>query len=172
MDAREPGRRPAGLGDERAARLPLRREDAAAAHRARALRLREDRRGLRHGLHLLRDPAVPRQAPEPAAQATSSPRSRGSPRRGIQEAILVSQDTLAYGRDLPGNGDIGDLLLALSDTRDAVDPADVSASRARQRPPRGQVGARARRAVPRHAGAARRRRRSSAPCAARSRRGA
>jgi ribosomal protein S12 methylthiotransferase len=37
--------------------------------------------------------------------------------RGVQEAILVSQDTLAYGRDLGGNGDIGDLLLALSDTR-------------------------------------------------------
>jgi ribosomal protein S12 methylthiotransferase len=36
--------------------------------------------------------------------------------RGIQEVILVSQDTLAYGRDLPGNGDITDLLLALSDT--------------------------------------------------------
>jgi ribosomal protein S12 methylthiotransferase len=35
---------------------------------------------------------------------------------GIQEAILVSQDTLAYGKDLPGNGDIGDLLLALSET--------------------------------------------------------
>ena len=34
---------------------------------------------------------------------------------GVQEAILVSQDTLAYGRDLPGNGDIGDLLLALGD---------------------------------------------------------
>jgi ribosomal protein S12 methylthiotransferase len=41
----------------------------------------------------------------------------GLARRGIQEAILVSQDTLAYGRDLPGNGDIGDLLLALSDTK-------------------------------------------------------
>jgi len=40
----------------------------------------------------------------------------GLVRRGIQEAILVSQDTLAYGRDLPGNGDIGDLLLALSET--------------------------------------------------------
>jgi ribosomal protein S12 methylthiotransferase len=40
----------------------------------------------------------------------------GLARRGIQEAILVSQDTLAYGRDLPGNGDAGDLLLALSDT--------------------------------------------------------
>jgi ribosomal protein S12 methylthiotransferase len=40
----------------------------------------------------------------------------GLARQGIQEAILVSQDTLAYGRDLPGNGDIADLLLALSDT--------------------------------------------------------
>ena len=37
--------------------------------------------------------------------------------RGLQEAILVSQDTLAYGRDLPGNGDIGDLLQALGETR-------------------------------------------------------
>jgi ribosomal protein S12 methylthiotransferase len=37
--------------------------------------------------------------------------------RGVQEAILVSQDTLAYGRDLPGNGDIGALLGALGDTR-------------------------------------------------------
>src|SRR5205085_4639421 len=37
--------------------------------------------------------------------------------RGVQEAVLVSQDTPAYGRDLPGNGDIGDLLLALADTR-------------------------------------------------------
>src|SRR5438552_1718186 len=38
--------------------------------------------------------------------------------RGVQEAILVSQDTLAYGRDIAGNGDIGDLLLALGeDTR-------------------------------------------------------
>src|SRR5262245_6360385 len=41
----------------------------------------------------------------------------GLARQGIQEAILVSQDTLAYGRDRMGNGDIGDLLLALSDTR-------------------------------------------------------
>jgi ribosomal protein S12 methylthiotransferase len=42
----------------------------------------------------------------------------GLARRGVQEAILVSQDTLAYGRDIPGNGDAGDLLLALGeDTR-------------------------------------------------------
>jgi ribosomal protein S12 methylthiotransferase len=37
--------------------------------------------------------------------------------RGVQEAILVSQDTLAYGRDIPCNGDIADLLLALGETR-------------------------------------------------------
>ncbi len=54
--------------------------------------------------------------------------------RGVQEAILVSQDTLAYGRDLPGNGDIGDLLLALGEHADAVDPPDVPAPGARQRP--------------------------------------
>src|SRR6059058_6250101 len=35
--------------------------------------------------------------------------------RGIQEAILVSQDTLAYGRELSGNGDTADLLRALGD---------------------------------------------------------
>jgi len=40
---------------------------------------------------------------------------QGLAARGVQEAILVSQDTLAYGKDLSGNGDIGDLLLALGD---------------------------------------------------------
>ena len=40
---------------------------------------------------------------------------QGLAARGVQEAILVSQDTLAYGRDLPGNGDIADLLKALGD---------------------------------------------------------
>jgi ribosomal protein S12 methylthiotransferase len=40
----------------------------------------------------------------------------GLARRGLKEAILVSQDTLAYGKDRPGTGDIGDLLLALSGT--------------------------------------------------------
>ena len=39
-------------------------------------------------------------------------------RDGIQEVVLVSQDTLAWGKDLPGSGrsDFGDLLLALSET--------------------------------------------------------
>jgi ribosomal protein S12 methylthiotransferase len=37
---------------------------------------------------------------------------------GIAEVVLVSQDTLAYGKDLPGpdRPDFGDLLLALGDT--------------------------------------------------------
>jgi ribosomal protein S12 methylthiotransferase len=39
-------------------------------------------------------------------------------RDGVQEVVLVSQDTLAYGKDLPGpvRPDFGDLLLALSET--------------------------------------------------------
>jgi ribosomal protein S12 methylthiotransferase len=37
--------------------------------------------------------------------------------RGVQEAVLVSQDTLAWGRDLGTGEDVGDLLLALSETR-------------------------------------------------------
>jgi ribosomal protein S12 methylthiotransferase len=36
--------------------------------------------------------------------------------RGLREAILVSQDTLAWGRDLGARADIGDLLLALGET--------------------------------------------------------
>jgi ribosomal protein S12 methylthiotransferase len=40
----------------------------------------------------------------------------GLARRGIREAVLVSQDTLAWGKDRPGDGDVGDLLLALSRT--------------------------------------------------------
>jgi ribosomal protein S12 methylthiotransferase len=39
-------------------------------------------------------------------------------RDGVQEVVLVSQDTLAWGKDLrsPGRPGFGDLLLALSDT--------------------------------------------------------
>lgn len=39
-------------------------------------------------------------------------------RVGVAEVVLVSQDTLAYGKDLPGPGrpDFGDLLQALSET--------------------------------------------------------
>src|SRR5262249_33250068 len=39
-------------------------------------------------------------------------------REGVEEVVLVSQDTLAWGKDLPGLGraDFGDLLLALSET--------------------------------------------------------
>jgi ribosomal protein S12 methylthiotransferase len=42
----------------------------------------------------------------------------GLARDGVVEAVLVSQDTLAYGQDLPGPGrpDFGDLLLALGGT--------------------------------------------------------
>ena len=83
----------------------------------------------------------------------------GLARRGIQEAILVSQDTLAYGRDLPGNGDIGDLLLALvGHAMPWIRPMYLHPAHVNDRLV-GEVGARPRGAVPRHARAARRRRR-------------
>src|SRR4029077_6367354 len=39
-------------------------------------------------------------------------------RAGVAEVVLVSQDTLAYGKDLPGpdRPDFGDLLLAVGET--------------------------------------------------------
>ena len=78
--SRQPGRRQAGLGHERAARLSLRLEDSAAADLEGALRVREDRRRLRHGLHLLRHPPVPGRPQEPDAPGH---RGRG---RGAGEA--------------------------------------------------------------------------------------
>ena len=84
--SRPPGRRPPRLGDRRPARLPLRRGHPAAAHRQGAVRLREDRRGLRHGLHLLRDPAVSRHAPQPRARRH---RARG---RGARRARRAGGD--------------------------------------------------------------------------------
>ena len=56
-------------------------------------------------------------------QARSRPRTdivaevEGLRRARHPGGVLVSQDTLAYGGILTGNGDIGDLLLALSDTK-------------------------------------------------------
>ena len=67
----------------------------------------------------------------------------------------MSQDTLAYGRDLPGNGDIGDLLLALSDTKMPwIRPMYLHPAHVNERLI-GEVAAGAGGALPRHAGAAR-----------------
>jgi len=75
------------------------------------------------------DMGAPSGAIPPVPGATQPPARRivreveGLAARGVQEAILVSQDTLAYGRDLPGNGDIAYLLQALGTIRACVDPA-------------------------------------------------
>ena len=77
------------------------------------------------------------------------------------------------GATCPGNGDIGDLLLALSDTRDAVDPADVPASR--RTSPTGSIAkwrARARGARTSTCRSSTATTASCAPCAAASPRGA
>ena len=117
--------RPANRHDWATAAPPGYLYDAAApraAHRRGAVRVREDRRGLRHGLHLLRDPPVPRPPPQPPARRH---RRRGG---GARRARRAGGDPRLPGhaRLRPGPAratvDIGDLLLALSDTRDAVDP--------------------------------------------------
>src|SRR5215470_8713408 len=67
----------------------------AAPHRARAVCLREDRRRLRHGLHVLCDPTVPRGAPEPPSSRhrgrggrAGAPRNPGSDPRLSRHARL------------------------------------------------------------------------------------
>ena len=63
---RPSSRRPPRLGDVGATGLSLRRHHAAAPGRPRAVRVREDRGRLRHGLHVLRDSPVPRTPSEPS----------------------------------------------------------------------------------------------------------
>ena len=91
--------------------------DAAAAHRPGAVRLREDRRGLRHGLHVLRDPAVPRPPPEPPARRHRGRGEGARARAGSRRRSWSRRTRSPTGAISAGNGDIGDLLLALSDTR-------------------------------------------------------
>ena len=56
---------------ESARAVPLPRPHAARARHAAALRLHQDRRGLRPSLHLLRDSAVSRQVPQPPLRVAS-----------------------------------------------------------------------------------------------------
>src|SRR3990172_6993462 len=149
-------------------RLPPRRDAAAAPDAAGALRLREDRRGLRHGLHLLRHPPVPRPPPEPPARRRR-PRGRGAGRArhpggdpGLAGHARVRARPAGRGRRHgPARG-------ARRDAH-AVDPPDVPAPRARDRPADRALGARARRALPPPAGAARRRRGAARDAARRQR---
>ena len=90
--------------------------DAATApsQHARALCLREDRRGLRHGVYVLRDPAVPGPSPQPPHPGRGR-RGEGARRTRDQGHPRVPGHAGLRPR-LAGNGDIADLLLALSDT--------------------------------------------------------
>ena len=92
---------PVTLGPRRTRAAPeLRPVAPAAATRHRAVGLRQDRRGLRPQLRLLRHPHVP----WPAALA----RHRRHPSRGrrarAREIVLVAQDLASFGRD-QGQGD-------------------------------------------------------------------
>ena len=120
-------------------------DDAARAPRPRALRLREDRRGLQHGLHLLRDPAHARAAPEPRAGRRGD-RGRGARPRRRPEVVLVSQDTLAWGRDLPGGRTAGLRRSAPGALRDGDPLAPLPLPASRRTSPTGSSGSSRRRA--------------------------
>ena len=70
----------------------------------RALRLREDRRGLRHGLHVLRDPAVRGHVIVAAHPATWSPRWKGSPRAGSRRPSSSPRTRWPTAATSPGTG--------------------------------------------------------------------
>ena len=94
----------AGKADAHARRQPGRlgrpRERSARRHAVARQRLPEDRRGLQPHLLLLRHPAASRQAALAHAPTTSSREAERLVAAGAVELNLISQDTIAYGRDL------------------------------------------------------------------------
>ena len=90
------GKKPGGHASARA-----RSPQPAPATRDRAVGIREDRRGLRPHLRLLRDPHAS------AVRSAAAPRSRSWPRStqlGAQEIVLVAQDLASYGKDVADLG--------------------------------------------------------------------
>ena len=94
--------------------LHLRRRHAASAGDAAALRLRQDRRGLRLQVRVLHHPDAARPLPQPAARLDRARSANGWPRAGVKELLLISQDTSFYGIDRGERGALARLLRALN----------------------------------------------------------
>ena len=86
----------------------------ASADHAEALRLREDRRGLRLHLRLLHHPDAARQVPQPARRESIVAEARALAARGVKELLLISQDTTFYGIDRRERGALARLLRELN----------------------------------------------------------
>ena len=83
----------------RAADLHLRRRHPARARDAASLRLREDRRGLRLQVRLLHHSDAARAVPQPSGRVDRHAKRGGLRARGVNELLLISQDTTFYGID-------------------------------------------------------------------------
>ena len=94
--------------------LHLRRRHAAAAGDAAALRVREDRRGLRLQVRVLHHPDAARRTTAAGRPTRSSARRARSPARGVKELLLISQDTTFYGIDRGERGALARLLRELN----------------------------------------------------------
>ena len=116
---RAPGRGPSRLGDRGAARLPLRRDDAAAGDGARA-RTRTSRspKAATWGARSARSlSSAGEHRSRPLADIVSGGGGPGPP-RGMQEAdARLRRTRWRTGAICPGNGDVGDLLLGPRRTR-------------------------------------------------------
>ena len=99
--------------EPRAPDLHLRRGDAALPDDAEALRLREDRGGLRLHVRVLHHPDAARLVPQPDVRVD---RRRGAAlaERGVRELLLISQDTTFFGIDRGERGALGRLLRELN----------------------------------------------------------
>ena len=69
----------------------------------------EDRLRLRPALHVLRHPVVPRRVRLPAV-AEIVTEARWLAEQGVREIVLVSENSTSYGKDLPGERQLEDLL--------------------------------------------------------------
>ena len=94
--------------------LHLRRRHAARPRDAAALRVREDRRGLRLQVRVLHHPDAARHyRSRPADSIVREARALAA--RGVKELLLISQDTTFYGIDRRERGALARLLRELND---------------------------------------------------------
>jgi hypothetical protein len=95
-------------------RLGRRRDGPAARLDARSQRLREDRRGLQPHLFVLRHPGASRQAALPHEDDVVR-EVEALAQAGIVEVNLVSQDTVAFGRDREDGATLARLVRRVAD---------------------------------------------------------
>ena len=111
-----PAARPTAAADGVAARPRpgVRPDPAPHAAALRPGRPAEDRLRLRPALHVLRDPVVPRARSSPGQIDEIVAEAHWLAGQGVREIVLVSENSTSFGKDLPGERQLEDLLGALA----------------------------------------------------------